>query len=398
MNVPSAVGGIATILDAVKTVLGPNAGQALDDAANTSLSRAAKRAHITTRMYIDGNLAGEEIVNNVSRAAQSLYVSLIMSVYQLNQLVAGGRTITDSLKSISTESLLVYRNTEDDVKDFIGLGLEAISNESANPADLAKQAIEEEQDADKKKALKEKDAEFDKKYRSKGIVAADDSGTIPTGRLLELKFAADKGRELSINVLVQLFPIIIRPSVATQFVKLDALASFGQRWLQWRVGEITLMDFIFSLDLIRQRRSVIRQDTDNVLTDYINDRLKKEGRRWKRLFDILGGLTSGKRTPVSNNLASSIMVFSEDTVLRAKAQTGFDLHNKEDRAKYFSKTFSLMIFVVDTTYNKVTLYLNGLDIKGEYSFDQFKPKGQNNDVTEIMKAIQSISQGRVPTF
>jgi hypothetical protein len=395
MNVPIIAGGVAKILDVAAQAL--NFKEDYDQAKNTSLSRAAKRAHIPARMYVDGNIAGDAIVGNIARAAQSLYISLIISVHQLNQLVSGGKTITDSLKTISTESLLAYRDTGDDFGDFVGLDTPA--TESTDASRMAEDAINELKDEDSKQKLRDKDKDFETKYRSKSIAVMDDSGAIPSGRLIELKFAAEKGKEISINVLVQLFPIIIRPSIAVEFIKLDAMASWGQRWLQWRVGEISFLDLFFSLDQIRQRRNIIRSDRDNVLVDYIGNRIKKEGSRWNRLFEVISNSASKSKTAVSNNLASSIMVFSEDTVLRAKSQTGgFDLHNTSDRNKYFNKTFSLMIFIVDPMYDKITLYLNGLDIKGEYSFDQFKPKGSNNEVVEIMKTIQAISQGRTPTF
>ena len=67
------------------------------------------------------------------------------------------------------------------------------------------------------------------------------------------------------------------------------------------------------------------------------------------------------------------------------------------RQKFFEAAYLMLIAVVDTRYEVVTIYHRGLSIPSEVSFKELKRNGKkdNIDVNEILKAYQL---GDAPSF
>lgn len=387
----NAAAGVKQLMDVAGQVMDKSA--AAWDTLNPALTRHLSSTILTSRVYVDGNIALEDVTPNIARAAQTIYASLILNALQMDQMVDGIRPVKEMLKSVATENFSLAEDTAELFASYCGL-------EAADDSDK-----------DKPKIAPATDEEMDLKYNrdsaqsrlpqlAKGqVLAPDSSGHFPMGRMVEVTLKnpiVPNSPTITINLLVQMFPYIVKPSLAPEFLKLNATPGMLQRWLQWRAGEIKFWrDFVFHVDLLEKKRNVFRSDTSGILYEYLSDQLKKDTKSIQALFKAL---TEAKPERSGRNIANSVMIFSEDTVMRVKADTGFDIHRASDRSRYFRQTYTMILYVVDPMYNKVTMYMNGVDAVGEYTFDDFKPKGKSNDVVDMLKAIQSMNQGRAPRF
>lgn len=68
--------------------------------------------------------------------------------------------------------------------------------------------------------------------------------------------------------------------------------------------------------------------------------------------------------PMNNNLANSILIVSENSFKDICAQTNVNFDNKNQRDNFLKRSFMMMVVVVDTMFNKVKIYFNGLIRKG----------------------------------
>ena len=100
----------------------------------------------------------------------------------------------------------------------------------------------------------------------------------------------------------------------------------------------------------------------------------------------------------SMNLANTVMVFSEDTIAQAKADSGIDLHRAADRAKYFKSTYTMMIGIFDPIHQRVTTYFNGLDGELNVPYADYRRKDgklESGDILNALQAFQTNTIGRL---
>ena len=109
----------------------------------------------------------------------------------------------------------------------------------------------------------------------------------------------------------------------------------------------------------------------------------------------LADVSSKSAAAHSSNLANSVVVFSEDTVTRAKADSGIDLHNDQDRQRYFRDAYAMIVAIVDPLHQRVTIYFNGLDGALECSYSDFRSKDAKFDPKDFMAALQAFSTNSV---
>ena len=190
--------------------------------------------------------------------------------------------------------------------------------------------------------------------------------------------------------------------LSVEFIKLDSRPGLWKRSTMWKAGEISFWKgFVLGITDLERQREIMKKDKDNTFKEYKSINMKKRVRFFKQFLSMIfmeSKVSEREYQKNSKNIANSVLVLAENSVKQCKAETGFDLHNKMDRFNYFSRTMSMLIYVVDPMYNRVTLYMNGIDDVGNYTYEQFKPKGKNSDVVNILKAIQELNADKAPRF
>ena len=195
---------------------------------------------------------------------------------------------------------------------------------------------------------------------------------------------------------VQLIPYVLTPDVVEGYVTANFDPPISKRWTKFRAGEISFWkDFVLARDLIKKQAKVLKQDKHGIIIDMMNHQHNALFRWWEGVVNVV---TGHLRSP-SHNLANTMLITSKATFDKACRENSINFNNNTQRQRYFNKTWSMIVCVVDPLYNTIEMYFNGVDMKGTYSFamiNKVGAKGQDNfDLKEVMSAF---SQGLTPKF
>lgn len=403
-----------------------DAVQKIEDYTSMSLFQYTKRATINSRVYISRNLANEEILTPLMLSTMNLYTGLIMTAMAMNRQISDTHTVRDAMSIVATESFeqkkpAVY--SSDLMDSFFGRKLEKPSTEESintvetidkqtDKIDEQTDKIEEDtiEDSATADVVDEANAKMSRKMAlddiwdsfdydnnvnmGKGGVIEPETKSVrlPSGRIIQINFGSagdSRSNNFTLNLLLQLSPQFIPESVAAQFINLNFTPSIKQRWMQVSAGEISFIkDFLMGLDQRKARRKALKQDKSGVLRDMIERQENNLSSSWLKLLFV---------QPDRQNIANTILIFDKNTFDRATSMAGLRFKNYNSRQKFFSKTFSMMIHVVDPMYNKVTTYYHGLDAISEFTFEQIKTNSKTENV-DLMQVMKAYAQGMAPKF
>ncbi|QVW28564.1 putative virion structural protein [Erwinia phage pEa_SNUABM_8] len=139
-------------------------------------------------------------------------------------------------------------------------------------------------------------------------------------------------------------------------------------------------DLAFSNDLIEEYRKNRYRDK----TGYYSKMMEKRNGNW------LSGLLT--LAPSINN-ASGIIVVSQETIDGLEAQLGGSFDDFNVRQRVFQDSLTVYYVVVDTTWNKVTIYTRGMNGSQELDKSDFsKSKAGSADVNKVIEAYRAGAQ------
>lgn len=383
---PSNVVGI---LDALKDVLTTGAAVSGHLVAGNSLTQYTKAATIQSTAYVDRSLEDCPVLGNILLGAQNAYAGMITTAFQMQNFVTGTKTVADYLKIVSTEDMIDY-------DDFSEVASTCVQRHN----DIADKLFNYAQEDDTSDAID---------GYSRGLAAPDrpakpapdyvfregkdiqdaKPGSLPFGKTIQVVLANpdNKNASVTLNLTVQVVPKFVSATVAPEFIARGTSLRFRFRYLQARAGEKSyLKDLLFNLDSMKKGAALVKDDKDGALQDFINSTAAKDrNSTWQ--------LLTRETKDLSKNMANRIMIFSDEAVRTAYAQSGINLYNDGDRHRYFRDTYTMMIFIVDPTHQIVELFLNGINGSAQYPFSAFKDK---NDKDVLKEVILALASGRVP--
>jgi hypothetical protein len=224
--------------------------------------------------------------------------------------------------------------------------------------------------------------------------------------MLDEKFSADIGNDalkivkestnLSVGKLINVelsdgqnkgtIPISIRLMAASMrtpdLLKILAIGtedtSVKERWHSWRDGRISFIkDLCLCVDLVDAHRKRLAADKDGIYTSIIERNRKNQ----------LSALFSGNPSIGS---ASNLVITSTDSINQLELMINGKFDNFRVREKIFSKTFLMIVAVIDKQWERVTFYHRGLPHGTDISLSDMKVanKGNGPDIGEILKAYQ----------
>ena len=206
---------------------------------------------------------------------------------------------------------------------------------------------------------------------------------------------SDSTYQFKAYLYVQLVPYVLTPAVVEGYITANFSPPISKRWTKYKAGEISFWrDFVLARDLIKKQAKILKQDKHGVILDMMQRQKGALWAWWKHLFEshFAGG-------NMSHNLANTILISSKATFDRTCRESRINFNDNNQRQKFFNKTWSMIVCVVDPLYNTVEMYFNGVNMKGTYSFamiNKVGAKGQDNfDLKEVMSAF---SQGLTPKF
>lgn len=201
---------------------------------------------------------------------------------------------------------------------------------------------------------------------------------LSVGKLLEVQIESD-GQKATFPIAVRLIVSGIAPDSLVHSLAIGSKDnSIKERFHQWRAGQLHFIrDLVFCQDLIDDHRNNLLKDRSNFYAETLKRRNKN------RLSAILS------RSP-SVATASSIFVLTEETRKELESQIGGRLRDFKTREKIFKETYGMLMVVVDTEWEQVTIYHRSLDTPTELSVKDLKVtnRGTGPDVMEILRAYQ----------
>lgn len=365
-----------------------------------SLTEFAKQSMINSRVYIEKNLATDEILTPLMQNIMSLYCGLVFTAVNLNQNICGSKTVRDISSTVSSAEAFDARqksNTFDSamslMKDyFVGSNKDNLLNRP-----YASMKRNSDNDANRTQIISDNRQIDNRNYSTKIDLKTNSvidpepkSVSLPSGRILNIPMLTDGKSSFNLQLLIQLFPFFIETDVAQEFINLNFTPSFWRRFTQFQAGEISFFkDFIFSCDLREKRMKALIKDKTGGLADMINKQKNAVASHWMNFL----------RKPGTEkiNIASTILILNKNSVDKALNKNGIDLKSSSNRKKFFENSYCMMLVVVDQMYNEVDIYYNGIEAVSTFKYEQIKRESKK-DSTDLVSIMKSYAQGLAPKF
>lgn len=358
-----------------------------------AVTQFTQQSSIYSRVFIDAGIVNEIVIPNLMRTLHSYYAAQILAAFQLQRMVEDKRSVQDYMRLVQdgsntrassyAENLNIgMAGMESFLGNYLGeAGMEAIHLAKRRKQEALPAVIEPKTQEPEKPYVK-----YDVGQVSSVDVSKNRIG--PMGELFEVTLTNPENKEVAIKapLFIQMRPSVIDHVAAPRFIDMNVDPGLWKRWTQLTTGEISfLKDFLFKRDMLKRQLSVLKDpQTADAYKEFVKTVAAKD--RW-----AMSEMALPEKATISTNLANSVMIFSEDTVALAKADSGVDLHNERDRKNYFKNAYAMIIVIVDPLHQRVTMYFNGVNGELDCSYNEFKPKDDKFDPKDFVAAVSAFA-------
>lgn len=377
----------------------------------SSLTQFTRDSNIIGRVYIEDCIASDDIAIPLMGVLNQMYVSYILVALHLDTLVATGKTVRETIGIVASEGYydlakIIEQNfSKHELDQPFQPSMETLTKiEDESQRLVCGRLIE----LDMMGAYTVKETTKDEKVTTTSVpgetttirnpgkideeISKTSGGTTVTTRDPTSRTTEKGGTyQFKAYLYVQLIPYIIENAVANAFFEFNFVPGFLRRWQQVRAKEIKFFrDFIFARDLVQKQQRTIKNDKSGIL---VNMLLRQRNALVQWASQLVG------IRPENHNAASSIIVISKQSFDMACAKANVKFSIKNDRERFFKKTFTMFTVVVDPLYGSVELYINGVNAVGKYTFDMINKVGtKGRDSFDLKQIMQALNQGITPKF
>jgi hypothetical protein len=211
-----------------------------------------------------------------------------------------------------------------------------------------------------------------------------DIGNLAIGQIVDVTMT-DGQNKATIPVLIKLRPLGMEPVTLVEMLSLYGPDSRSDvRWRKYRLGEIELLrDLVAGQDRIDAYRRAAMADKSGYF--------RKAHQRADK--SLLATLLTG--TPSIGDV-SSICIIGKETQRELEEKMGGRFTDFNLRQRMFEGGILLLLYVVDSDMETVTVYTRDIEDYGIYTLRDIKsagPQTGNGDLTDVMK---SYLEGRIP--
>jgi hypothetical protein len=381
-----------------------NAGAALHGMVNSgSLSEFTSSTRVGVRVLMEEALRGASYSNDLLHTACSIYSSYYLRAVSLVTSVSGVAVleVLDRLnpdrnpvaaavrmkRRLSTESELLVGTGSLNMESFgLGLPTAATASFSAEGSRINPLTNQWEDDGkgaastvktDDGKDKKPTRVEPGQKYKD-AVVTINENNNLGVGKILEVTISQN-GQSATIPVMITMMVGTADQDSVVHILSLHNLQyTFKERWHGFRSGEKKFWrDVVFMQDIVDKHTKVLANDKSG----FYADQLARSG---------AGVKTSAITGEPSLATSSAVIMFTKETAKRAEIEIGSPIDNASTRMHVFKATMSMLMFIVDTEYEMVTVYHRGFDVPTTLHLRELKgaSKGGGPDIAEVLKAYQ----------
>jgi hypothetical protein len=382
-----------------------------------AITQVSGQTSIISRVFIEESLTEEMVLPNLMKTIHEWYAAQIVAALHLSKMVTASQSVQDVLSLVNDGRMVSTTLTdrilnkvagqESFLSNYLGeVGLEALKYDSLNQP-IPQRPVNNNptysapnyQNTQKFDSLNQpiKSPEINRDLNSYSVksVNASDNRIGPMGELFEVTLSNpnDPSIATKIPLFIQMQPSLVPHAIAPRFIDLNVQPSLWQKWTQMRTGEKSFWQaFVTMKDMMDRKKALLKNPQyARAMADYLSTISKKDVYAAGDIKDSFKKSANAR----SANLANSVVIFSEETILQAKADSNIDLHRADDRARYFRDTYTMIVCVVDTIHQRVTIYFNGIDGELDVSYNEFRPKDQKFDPNMFMQALSAFSTNSI---
>lgn len=208
--------------------------------------------------------------------------------------------------------------------------------------------------------------------------AVKEATNLSVGKMVEVTIQQDQ-HKATFPISVRLIATIISSTVLSHILGDGSRdITWKERYHGWRSGQLEFWrDIVMAQDLIDERRKALMKDDSGTYAEILK----------RRAGNAAAGVMSA--TP-SIGTASNIVILTQQTAKELELSIGGRLSDAHTRKKVFDNTYIMIMVVLDTEWEQVTIYHRGLALPTKLSIKELKTanKGSGPDVAEILKAYQ----------
>jgi len=338
-------------------------------ATSESLIEYTKDTRVEPIVILDQNLRQQPYITDALHSLVSIFSGYYLQAVSISTNV-GNVDVARLLDKLSTERSPV-KSAAGSFSSFLSMesydvGLPTVSTEA-------------------RRSRRGKEDDSSSRTDSGAHAKLADASNLAVGKLLKVQIK-ENGHEADIDVSVRLR---VKSTGQDAIVKLMAGkakdTSARMRYIQWDAKELSLWrDIVLCSDLIDANKKAMIQDKDGTIATLANRRTKNR----------IAGIFSGE--PSVNN-ASAMVIVSDQTRRQIEKDLGGKMKRFKDRERMFENTLTMIMMVIDTEWEQITIYHRGIEEPTQLAVKELKSlnKGTGPDVGEILKAYQL---GNSPQF
>lgn len=218
------------------------------------------------------------------------------------------------------------------------------------------------------------------------VRSINENVNLSVGRLLDVTIEQN-GHKAVIPVAVRLKAAPMSPRDLVHILtvaKKDTSAK--ERYHGWRSGALNFIrDIIFCQDLIDEHKKNLMDDAQSA---YQNT-MKRSNK------NTLAAIVSGRLSLAS---ASAMMVFKHTTAAQVESSLGGRFKDFKFREALFKKTYAMIMVVVDTDWDRCTIYTRSIEEPTIQSIKEMKQAGKNKGGVDVAEILKAYTLGSTPTI
>lgn len=339
---------------AVNVFRGMNSG-------NSSLVEASRAARVEPLLLVDTALLNTEYLKDVSQTMQNIFAGYYLMALDIIGNTSG-INVSDKLNPLNPNSRPDYGPLEDKAAGYLKTAMESYEWKLPTNKSLAVESVNN--------AAGFKDA-------GKQIY---DLAALSVGKIYEVKLK-EGTQEAMIKIAIRLMANQIPSKTLTNMFSAHEGFddSLKERFYAWRAGRIELWnDLILSRDLIERHRNTMIKDKTGIYSEIIK----------RKNAGYLSGALSGKP---SMAMISNLAIISSETAQAIEERVLGKLEKYSVREKLMQNTGTMILAVVDTSFERVTFYHKTISTGSTLSIRDIKIANKDSDggVSDILKALIS---------
>ena len=358
--------------------------------------KAYNGRNMSSRIYIEESLENESVLIKVLNMLQGLYASAILALVDESKYINSLDTVSARISNISPEQatnkfISTLANLNDYVESTeVGQSSRARTGRGNSPSSTDRDDKNNRDDNSQQNKFRSRvnddiEAKELPPLVRKFIVSLDDG-------------LSNNSNPIEVTLFVSLYPTFMGQEDLKMILETGSSNSVSQRRIMYRSGEIRFVrDFIFNFDIFkRKRRNYLR----SIESDYQRQYYKNlDEKRMKALYKTYKSAQNLKGDSTFVNVANSIIVMSMNTKNLLKVESSLDLDNARERNELYKETMSMIFVVLDSRYNKCHLYINGVNEKITFNYDQINFRfDSKNDILKILDNIKSLRDDSTISF